>query len=134
MFEFFFEVIAEVVVELVFHLIADPIARLFGPSLDTRSKKYSVKVALIVKTPVYFLFGGLIGYISLLVYPEHLIAHRMAQWTALLIVPICAGYVMGLLGRWLEQHGKKRTDFERFTYGFVFALSYSLVRFIWGNP
>lgn len=76
----------------------------------------------------YFIFGALAGGISLLVFPTHLVAEEL-RLANLVLTPIVVGLLMAALGAWRARHGQIILRIDRFSYGFLFALSLALVRF-----
>lgn len=77
----------------------------------------------------YALLGAVGGAISIWVFPMHLLQHPVAQYANLAITPIALGLAFECLGRRREAKGKQKMLLDRFTYGFVFALTMGLIRF-----
>lgn len=79
-------------------------------------------------------FGALFGGLSLLVF-HHSFAHaEWMRWVALLGSPVVAGSVSMAIGTRRRDAGKDWVAFETFSYGFAFAFSFALVRFLATMP
>lgn len=121
MFEFIFEVLGEFLIQVVvealieigFHSLAEPFRRPPNPWLAALG---------------YALFGGVLGGISLLIFPNNLVpgAWRLANLVA---TPIAVGGIMVIIGAWRARRGEPVLRIDRFAYGYLFALSIGLVRF-----
>ncbi len=111
--EVILQIILEVLIELGLHSLAEPLRRPPNPWLAAIG---------------YALFGAIAGGISLLVFPNHMVS---GVWRTLSIVavPIAAGFFMCLMGMWRSRRGDEILRFDKFTYGYVFALSLALIRF-----
>jgi hypothetical protein len=79
----------------------------------------------------YFLFGLILGGVSLLVFPQSFVRSETFHGISLLITPVVSGLAMGALGRWREGRGETVLRIDSFVYGFVFALAMALVRFVY---
>lgn len=101
---------------------------------------HSVKAVFIEERPHplfavmgYILLGSAAGGISLLVVP-HLIIHRPpARIANLVLTPLGSGAVMAAVGALRRRRDGELIRLDRFGYGVLFALSMSLVRFLWGS-
>jgi hypothetical protein len=81
----------------------------------------------------YGLLGLMFGAMSLLVFRTPLIAIGAWRLLNLLVTPIAAGMVMAVLGAWKKRQGKMVFRIDRFSYGYLFALSFALVRYHYLN-
>ncbi len=80
----------------------------------------------------YIILGAAAGGISLLVVP-HLIIHRPSHRIAnLILTPLASGTVMSGVGALRRRRNEEVIRLDRFSYGALFALSMSVVRFFWG--
>jgi hypothetical protein len=66
---------------------------------------------------------------SLLVFPAHLVATPAWRIVNVLVTPLAAGVCMGALGLWRSRRGKRVLRIDHFSYGYLFALAFALVRF-----
>ncbi|MBI2088406.1 MAG: hypothetical protein HYT78_06625 [Deltaproteobacteria bacterium] len=80
-----------------------------------------------------FVLGGIAGVISLLFFPRLFIKPRWARWLNLILSPIAAGGAMSLIGAHRRKKGQSVIRLDSFAYGFLFALSMAMVRFVWGQ-
>jgi hypothetical protein len=81
----------------------------------------------------YLLIGGLAGFVSLLVFPEGFIDSPKGRMINLIVTPLAAGALMGALGAWRKSRGQELVRLDHFTYGLLFALAMSLMRFWWAE-
>ena len=81
----------------------------------------------------YFLWGGILGGLSLLVFSESLIYKSEYRILNLVFVPIAAGYAMAKVGSWRRKKGQDLIKLDTFIYGSLFAFATALVRFLWAK-
>ncbi|HEU4870240.1 MAG TPA: hypothetical protein VFT08_05260 [Pyrinomonadaceae bacterium] len=79
----------------------------------------------------YFLFGLILGGLSLLVFPQSFVRSERFHGINLLITPVVSGLLMAAIGRWRARHGDPLLRIDSFVYGFVFAFAMALVRFVY---
>jgi len=115
--QFLSELIVQVAFELGFHGLVEPFR-----------KERPVNVALALFG--YMFFGAIGGSISVWLFPEHLIANPLVQYVNLAITPIALGLTFRWLGNRRQAKGKQKMLLDRFSYGFVFALTMGLIRFV----
>jgi hypothetical protein len=113
LFEFLFQLVVEVLVELGLHSVSEANRKPFGPVLAAVG---------------YALAGAILGALSLLMLPSHLVANpwRIAN---LIGTPIAVGGAMVGMGALRARHGDEVLRIDRFAYGYVFALCFALIRF-----
>jgi hypothetical protein len=111
--EFLLQMIGELLIELGFHSLAEPFRRPPNPWLAALG---------------FTLFGACFGGLSLLAFPDNLVA---GPWRVVNLVatPIAVGGAMALMGAWRARRGQPVLRIDRFAYGYLFALSIALVRF-----
>jgi hypothetical protein len=78
----------------------------------------------------YFVYGAIAGGLSLLL-PKIFTVPFWLRISNLIITPVVCGVVMAKVGQMREQHGEKTMRIDTFFYGYLFALSMAVVRFIW---
>lgn len=80
----------------------------------------------------YLLLGAILGALSLLVFPHYLVppAWRMAN---LVLTPVAVGYGMVLTGKRRARRGQTVPRIDRFVFGFLFAFSLGLVRYLFAD-
>lgn len=117
--ELLLQVLGEVLVNIGFHSLAGPLRR--------QPKPWLAAVG-------YLLFGAVVGGLSLLVFPNYLVASKNLRVANAALSPILAGLCMAALGAWRARHGQAVLRIDKFAYGYLFALSLGLVRFWFASP
>ena len=80
----------------------------------------------------YAVFGAVAGGLSLFAFP-HNFASPPWRIANLVVTPLAVGGVMALVGVWRARRGQSLVRMDRFAYGYVFALSLALVRFLFAR-
>ncbi len=114
--EILIQIAGELLFELGLHAVAEPFRKPPVPWIAAIG---------------YALFGTLFGAISLWLVPHHMVAGAALRWLNLLLTPIAAGLSMAWLGSWRARRGQVVLRIDRFSYGYLFALCFALVRFVW---
>ena len=111
--EFLIQVVVETLIQLGFHSLAAPFRRTPNPWVAAFG---------------YTMFGAILGGISLLAFPANL---APPSWRVmnLVITPVAVGVIVALLGKRRVKRGQSMLGIDRFSYGYLFALSLGLVRF-----
>jgi hypothetical protein len=78
----------------------------------------------------YLLYGAIAGGFSLLI-PRMFVVPWWLRLLNLVVTPVACGFIMAKLGQIRERRGEKTIRIDRFLYGYLFALSMAVVRFIW---
>jgi hypothetical protein len=112
--EFLLQALGEALMELGFHSLAKPFRKPPNPWLAALG---------------YAIFGALAGGLSLLVLPAHLTPAGIPRLANLLLTPLAVGLCMGAMGAWRAKRGDSVLRIDRFSYGYLFALTMALVRF-----
>jgi hypothetical protein len=81
----------------------------------------------------YMVLGSLAGGLSLLLFPKLFIIRPDLQFLNLLIMPVGMGFMMTRYGFHLRRKGKKTIELDSFTFGYIFALSMSFVRYLFAR-
>jgi hypothetical protein len=81
----------------------------------------------------YGFFGLILGGISLLFFPHHLIHPSKIHGVSLLISPVLTGLMMWATGAILRRQDRKTTRIESFAYGFAFAFGLAFIRFFFAK-
>lgn len=116
--EFIIQIFGEALMELGLHSMAEPFRKPPNPWVAALG---------------YTLFGALFGALSLWPFPHHMVVDPMARWLNLLITPLAVGLCMSLLGSWRARRGQTVFRIDRFSYGYLFALSFAVIRFTWAT-
>ena len=111
--EFLIQVVVEALIQLGFHSLAEPFQKPPSPWLAAIG---------------YALFGAIFGGFSLLAFPNNLVPQ---SWRIInmFITPLAVGGIMVLLGVWRAKRGQPVLRIDRFSYGYLFALSLAFIRF-----
>ena len=111
--EFLIQVVVEALIQLGFHSLAEPFQKPPSPWLAAIG---------------YALFGAIFGGLSLLAFPNNLVPQ---SWRIInmVITPLAVGGIMVLLGVWRAKRGQPVLRIDRFSYGYLFALSLAFIRF-----
>lgn len=117
--ELLLQVLGELLVNMGFHSLAGSVRRKPNPWLAALG---------------YLVFGAIAGGVSLLVFPDYLVASKNLRVANAVLSPILAGLCMAALGAWRARHGQAVLRIDKFAYGYLFALSLGLVRFWFASP
>lgn len=112
--ELLLQVVGEVFLSAGLHAVAAPFQR--------EPKPWAAALG-------YAFFGAAIGGLSLLVFPDYLVASKNLRIANAVLSPIAAGLCMAAIGAWRERRGLTVLRIDRFAYGYAFALAFGLVRF-----
>jgi len=118
--------IVEVVIPVVGEIAFEVLLHSLGQPFVSRERRIPVLTGI-----GYFLFGLILGGLSLLIFPRSFVRSERFHGINLLITPVMAGLVMGAIGRWRARHGDTLLRLDSFVYGFVFAFAMALVRFVY---
>lgn len=115
--EFLLQIFGEALAEIGLHSLAEPFRRSPDPWLASLG---------------FLLFGALLGALSVLVFKAHFIPadYRLLN---LVLTPMAVGACMAALGAWRAKRGDPVLRIDRFAYGYLFALSFGLVRFFFAH-
>jgi len=118
--ELVLEIVAEVLLELGFHGTADRVSR------GTKNR-FLLGLA-------YALFGGVLGFASLYIFPKIEFANAVLPVLYFIASPLIAGFALTTVS-WILDRGignSKWFQLDKFVFGVVFAMSYSLSRVLFG--
>ena len=115
--EFLLQIIGETLLEMGLHSMAEPFRRPPNPWLAALG---------------YTLIGAIVGGLSLLAFPHNFVPETW-RVVNLIATPIAAGACMALLGMWRAKRGDDVLRIDRFLYGYLFALSLGVVRFVFAS-
>jgi hypothetical protein len=127
-FEFIVSFLTELGGPLIFELLAELGLRSAASALGKDKEIH----------PIFSLFGYIFlalicSSISIAIHRGHYIKNVNLQYLNLVISPVLIGLIMKYRGKYLHAKDKKTIRLDSFWYGYVFALTFSLVRFIYGN-
>jgi hypothetical protein len=120
--------------ELIFHIFAEILLQamaemMFSIGLGSMGEAFSRKPNPVLAAIGYGFFGAILGGVSLLLFPHPFIVIAFTRIVNLVVTPIVVGLVMASLGTWKLRRKKVVFRIDRFSYGYLFALSFALVRY-----
>lgn len=119
--QFFFEILAQAVFELLAEMGIRCLAEPFRQSKPANQLFAAIG---------YLIYGALVGALSLLL-PKMFTVSQTLRLANLIITPIACGFIMAWFGRFRERRGDETIQLDTFMYGYLFALSMAVVRYIW---
>ena len=124
-FGFLLEFVLEILAQAAFELLAELGVRCLAEPFR-RPKPASPFMAAIG----YLIYGAFAGAISLML-PQMFIVSKNLRLANLIVTPIACGFIMASFGRFRERRGDETIRLDTFMYGYLFALSMAVVRYIW---
>lgn len=115
--------ILQVVFELVFQFLFEALG-------DVVWRHIPEPAQVLIKLILASAFAALFGFLSTLVLPEPLISSRSLAIAYVVLGPLLLAWLMARVGAWMERKDKRRSSLERFGYGWLFAFSFTLTRFL----
>jgi hypothetical protein len=132
MLEALFEILFSFVMELVVEIVGEVLIELgFHATAEKLSSKARSRVIL---GGAYAIFGAVLGFLSLYIFPKIVFANRLLPILYFIVSPIIAGFSLTFVS-WLINRGIRPVrlfEFDKFAFGVLFALAYSLSRVIFG--
>jgi len=116
--EIFIQVFAEALFELGFYGLAEALKK------KRRRNPFLASIG-------YLIWGGIIGGITLFIFPNLMIKNPILRILNLVISPIVAGLAMSALGSWRRKRGQDTLRIDSFIYGALFAFGLAIVRFLY---
>lgn len=120
-----FEVFGEALCELLLGEIIALIARALRRFRVTIRRSNPVLAGA-----AFILLGIGIGFLSVLALPNPLVHPSKVHGISLLISPLIAGLMLGYVGRVVHRRGRIPVRIESFSYGFLFAFPFALIRLL----
>lgn len=120
--EFLFEILGEFVLQFLGEVLLEVGLQALVAPFRKESSAWLAAMG-------YAVFGAVLGGLSLLVFPHYLVADKSLRVTNAALSPIAAGIGMAAVGAWREKRGQVVLRIDRFSYGYVFALAFGLIRF-----
>jgi hypothetical protein len=127
--ELIFEVVFELLGELALLLFVQIFGEL-GANVIAAYRSRGPRLPF-VSAIGHALAGGGFGWLSLLMFPYSFAHTDTMRLIALIGSPLLAGLGSALIGSWRRRSGRGLVLFETFTYGFLFAFAFALVRYLW---
>ncbi|MDB5874771.1 MAG: putative rane protein [Ramlibacter sp.] len=118
LFELLLQIIGQFLFELGLHAIAEPFRKAPNPWVAALG---------------YVLLGVILGALTLWPFPSSMVKLPILRWVNLALTPVLVGVFMSWLGNWRARRGQFVMRIDRFSYGYLFALTVALVRFTWAH-
>lgn len=115
--EFVFQTVVEVLLEVGLHSVRAPFLR---------------RPNVVLASFGYLLFGTIAGILSLQLFPQLLVSTTV-RITNLVITPLLVGLLMSVMGRIRRRRGGTVLRINRFIFGYLFALSFALIRYFYAT-
>jgi len=123
------DLLLELLLELTFEIGGEFLIELgFSGVKETLGRKNHHPV---LATLGYLVLGGLLGGVSLLVWPERVVSQGPVRGMSLVVGPVVSGMAMHFWGQLRRAQGYSPTNLATFPGGAAFALGCALVRFLW---
>ena len=122
MLEFLFEILGEFLLQAVVEFFVEL-------GIHAGPKPFRKPTNPWIAAIGYAIFGAVLGWLSLLVFPSHLVTSEALRIVNLILTPIAAGALMCAMGAWRAKRGQSVLRIDKFSYGYLFALALALVRF-----
>lgn len=126
MLEFLFEVIGEILLQVLFEALAELGLRSAAAPFRKPPNPWLAAIG-------YAIFGSAAGALTLWAFPAHFVTDGTLRVLNLVVTPIAVGLLMGAIGAWRARRGQTLLRIDRFAYGYLFALSLALVRFLFAK-
>jgi hypothetical protein len=122
MFEFLLETIGELILQALIEILAELGLHSVRAPFRRPPNPWLAAVG-------YAIFGAILGGVSLWIVPSVIVKGETLRVLNLLVTPIAVGFLMSLMGAWRRRQNQPLLRIDRFSYGYVFALSLGIVRF-----
>ena len=126
MLEFLFEILGEFVLQLAFEVLAELGLRALGAPFQKAPNPWLAGIG-------YAAFGGAAGGLSLWLISSHLVKSQSLRILNLILTPIAVGVLMSAFGTWRSHRAQTLLRIDRFAYGYLFAFSLALTRFVFAK-
>jgi hypothetical protein len=130
LFGWLLEIAGEFLLQIFFEAIAELFGHVFKASVPRRNK---TPLRPELAAVGYMLVGAASGAASLWLMPTLFIRSEPLRFVNLVVTPLLSGATMGWIGNWRRRHDKTTLRLESFAYGFSFAFSMAVVRFVFGH-
>jgi hypothetical protein len=119
------ELVLEILAQAAFELLAE-----LGVRCLAEPFKRPEPASPVMAAAGYLIYGAIAGGLSLLL-PKMFVISKSLRLVNLIVTPIVCGFVMAWFGRFRERRGAETVRLDTFMYGYLFALSMAVVRYVW---
>ena len=127
-FELIFSFLIEIIGEGLFQLLVELVVRSLGSTLGLSKPDRPILSLL-----GYILLATAGAFISIAIFKNHFIKNETLRIVNLIIAPIILGLMMKFRGKKLEHKNIISIRLDSFWYGYVFALTFALIRLIFSE-
>ena len=128
--ELIFELIFEVLAEVVLQIVAEGLFELGLYSLSEALNRKRRRNPILASIG-YLLWGGIIGVVTVFIFPTLMIKNATLRILNLIISPVMAGLAMSAIGSWRKRKGQDLLRIDSFLYGALFAFGLAIVRYLY---
>ena len=128
--ELLFELISEVLAEVVLQIVAEGLFELGFYSLSEALNRKQRRNPILASIG-YLLWGGIIGVVTVIIFPTLMIKNATLRILNIIISPIMAGLAMSAVGSWRKRMGQDLLRIDSFLYGALFAFGLAIVRYLY---
>ncbi len=126
MLEFLFEILGELILQLIFEVLAEFGLRALGAPFQKTPNPWLAGIG-------YAVLGAAAGGLSLWLVPSHLVKSESWRVLNLILTPVAVGLLMSALGTLRSRQTQPMLRIDRFAYGYMFAFSLALIRFVFAR-
>jgi hypothetical protein len=127
-FELIFSFLIEIIGEGLFQLLVELGVRSLGSNLGISKPEKPILSLL-----GYILLATAGAFISIAIFKNHFIKNETLRIVNLIIAPIILGLMMKFRGKKLEHKNINTIRLDSFWYGYVFALTFALIRLLFSE-
>ena len=120
--EFLFEIFGEFLLQILTETLAEA-------GLQSVAEPFQMQPRPWLAALGYLLFGAVLGGMSLWLFPNYFMATKGLRIANAVLAPIVAGLCMAAIGAWRARRGQSVLRIDQFSYGYLFALAFGLMRF-----
>ena len=128
--ELIFELIFEVLAEVVLQIVAEGLFELGLYSLSEALNRKRRRNPILASIG-YLLWGGIIGVVTVFIFPTLMIKNATLRILNLIISPVMAGLAMSAICSWRKRKGQDLLRIDSFLYGALFAFGLAIVRYLY---
>lgn len=130
--ELFFEILIHFIFEFLLPLVFEILTE-FGVRGASRAIGRLKAVSSPVAISGYIFMAACTGWLTLHFFPNHFIQNQNLRIISLIVAPILVGSFMAFRRKFLLKKDKEPVRLDSFTYGFLFAFTFALIRFIYAT-